>query len=174
MSHDLDYDEMYKIVLVGDPGVGKTNLLAYFQADQAAQRPGADGAAATFKKARKPTVGTFRHHHLTLCLSSEMMIDHRSSRFDPTTTFLHLSRRGVCNGDCDASEWRAHQSADMGHRWASLTPFRASLPTFKNYFDYYYLLIPLTPPHNKTAKQPARRGIARSRAVTTGGLRGRC
>ena len=68
MSHDLDYDEMYKIVLVGDPGVGKTNLLAYFQADQAAQRPGADGAAATFKKARKPTVGTFRHHHLTLCL----------------------------------------------------------------------------------------------------------
>lgn len=55
---DLDYDEMYKIVLVGDPGVGKTNLLAYFQADAASQRPGADGAATTFKKARKPTVGT--------------------------------------------------------------------------------------------------------------------
>jgi dephospho-CoA kinase len=57
---DLDYDEMYKIVLVGDPGVGKTNLLAYFQADLGAQRPGADGAAATFKKARKPTVGEFQ------------------------------------------------------------------------------------------------------------------
>lgn len=54
---DIDYDEMYKIVLVGDPGVGKTNLLAYFQADVQAQRPGSDGAAATFKKARKPTVG---------------------------------------------------------------------------------------------------------------------
>ena len=36
----------------------ETNLLAYFQADQGAQRPGPDGAAATFKKARKPTVGT--------------------------------------------------------------------------------------------------------------------
>lgn len=57
MAADLDYDEMYKIVLVGDPGVGKTNLLAYFQADAAAQRTGPDGAAATFKKARKPTVG---------------------------------------------------------------------------------------------------------------------
>eukprot|EP00615_Pteridomonas_danica_P001294 CAMPEP_0114344310 /NCGR_PEP_ID=MMETSP0101-20121206/11315_1 /TAXON_ID=38822 ORGANISM="Pteridomonas danica, Strain PT" /NCGR_SAMPLE_ID=MMETSP0101 /ASSEMBLY_ACC=CAM_ASM_000211 /LENGTH=291 /DNA_ID=CAMNT_0001479577 /DNA_START=25 /DNA_END=900 /DNA_ORIENTATION=+ len=54
---DLDYDEMYKIVLVGDPGVGKTNLLAYFQADSGSQRQGADGAASTFKKARKPTVG---------------------------------------------------------------------------------------------------------------------
>lgn len=54
---DLDYDEMYKIVLVGDPGVGKTNLLAYFQADSGAQRTGNDGSAATFKKARKPTVG---------------------------------------------------------------------------------------------------------------------
>ena len=32
MSADFDYDEMYKIVLVGDPGVGKTNLLAYFTA----------------------------------------------------------------------------------------------------------------------------------------------
>lgn len=30
-----DYDEMYKIVLVGDPGVGKTNLLAYYTADPA-------------------------------------------------------------------------------------------------------------------------------------------
>lgn len=58
MTADLDYDEMYKIVLVGDPGVGKTNLLAYFQANESAQRPGPDGAAATFKKARKPTVGT--------------------------------------------------------------------------------------------------------------------
>jgi len=55
---DLDYDEMYKIVLVGDPGVGKTNLLAFFQADVQSQKPaGGDGAAATFKKARKPTVG---------------------------------------------------------------------------------------------------------------------
>jgi Ras-related protein Rab-11A len=57
MAADLEYDEMYKIVLVGDPGVGKTNLLAYFQADLSAQRLGGDGAAATFKKARKPTVG---------------------------------------------------------------------------------------------------------------------
>ncbi len=56
---DLDsYDEMYKIVLVGDPGVGKTNLLAYFQADSSAQKVGADGQAQSFKKARKPTVGT--------------------------------------------------------------------------------------------------------------------
>ena len=27
---DADYDELYKIVLVGDAGVGKTNILACF------------------------------------------------------------------------------------------------------------------------------------------------
>lgn len=35
MAGEADYDEMYKIVLVGDPGVGKTNLLAYYTADAA-------------------------------------------------------------------------------------------------------------------------------------------
>ena len=51
-------DSIRHMMFTGNPGVGKTNLLAYFQADQGAQRPGPDGAAATFKKARKPTVGT--------------------------------------------------------------------------------------------------------------------
>lgn len=57
MAQDSDYDEMYKIVLVGDPAVGKTNLLAYYTADAQGQTPGADGSVASFKKNRKPTVG---------------------------------------------------------------------------------------------------------------------
>lgn len=54
---DNDYDEMYKIVLVGDPGVGKTNLLAFYTADAAGRTIDKNGQAASFKKSRKPTVG---------------------------------------------------------------------------------------------------------------------
>ena len=34
MSKGEEVDAMYKIVLVGDPGVGKTNLLAYATASR--------------------------------------------------------------------------------------------------------------------------------------------
>ena len=47
---------MYKVVLVGDPGVGKTNLLAHFIAPDD-QKGSGDGAAAAFSSNRKPTVG---------------------------------------------------------------------------------------------------------------------
>ena len=38
------YDVMYKIVLVGDPGVGKTNLLAHFIAPDSEKGDSGDGA----------------------------------------------------------------------------------------------------------------------------------
>ncbi|GMI32574.1 hypothetical protein TeGR_g3110, partial [Tetraparma gracilis] len=50
------FDAMYKIVLVGDAGVGKTNLLGYYcspDEDKVQQ----NGVAKTFNLAVKPTVG---------------------------------------------------------------------------------------------------------------------
>ncbi|KAG7384982.1 hypothetical protein PHYBOEH_009245 [Phytophthora boehmeriae] len=48
------YDELYKVVLVGDPGVGKTNLLATFLASEAVTE---EGVSRTFSAVRKPTIG---------------------------------------------------------------------------------------------------------------------
>jgi GTPase SAR1 family protein len=42
------------VVLVGDPGVGKTNLLATFLAEDAVND---DGVSRTFSTIRKPTIG---------------------------------------------------------------------------------------------------------------------
>lgn len=56
MTEQPDYDELYKVVLVGDPSVGKTNLLAYFAAEQK-DRESANGVAKTFNEVRKPTIG---------------------------------------------------------------------------------------------------------------------
>mmetsp|Transcript_28702 Transcript_28702/g.37634 ORF Transcript_28702/g.37634 Transcript_28702/m.37634 type:complete len:227 (-) Transcript_28702:366-1046(-) len=50
------YDVMYKIVLVGDPGVGKTNLLSCFTSYR--KDAGSNsGTVASFNENRKPTVG---------------------------------------------------------------------------------------------------------------------
>lgn len=58
------YDDLFKIVLVGDAGVGKTNVLAYFAScedEEDDSRLASAGAAKTpapsFSAARKPTVG---------------------------------------------------------------------------------------------------------------------
>ena len=51
------YDVMYKIVLVGDPGVGKTNLLAHFIAPDSEKGDSGDGVSQSFSQNRKPTVG---------------------------------------------------------------------------------------------------------------------
>ncbi|KAI9988496.1 hypothetical protein PInf_021923 [Phytophthora infestans] len=51
---DQHYDELYKVVLVGDPGVGKTNLLATFLADEAANE---QGISRSFSAVRKATIG---------------------------------------------------------------------------------------------------------------------
>ncbi|KAL4156381.1 hypothetical protein PRNP1_005412 [Phytophthora ramorum] len=51
---DQHYDELYKVVLVGDPGVGKTNLLATFLASDAVNE---QGASRSFSAVRKPTIG---------------------------------------------------------------------------------------------------------------------
>ncbi|KAG1694289.1 hypothetical protein DVH05_021641 [Phytophthora capsici] len=48
------YDELYKVVLVGDPGVGKTNLLAAFLASDTVND---QGISRTFSAIRKPTIG---------------------------------------------------------------------------------------------------------------------
>lgn len=46
------------VVLVGDPSVGKTNLLAYFlSSDEKIQHLTKDGAAASFNAGAKPTIG---------------------------------------------------------------------------------------------------------------------
>jgi small GTP-binding protein len=52
-----DFDVLYKIVLVGDAGVGKTNLLACFirNAELTPVRPGE--AVSTFHEMLKPTIG---------------------------------------------------------------------------------------------------------------------
>ncbi|ETM03491.1 hypothetical protein F442_00338 [Phytophthora nicotianae P10297] len=48
------YDELYKVVLVGDPGVGKTNLLATFLANEAVNE---QGISRSFSSVRKATIG---------------------------------------------------------------------------------------------------------------------
>ncbi|KAG3107427.1 hypothetical protein PI124_g12855 [Phytophthora idaei] len=48
------YDELYKVVLVGDPGVGKTNLLATFLAAEAVNE---QGISRSFSAVRKATIG---------------------------------------------------------------------------------------------------------------------
>ena len=51
------FDAMYKIVLVGDAGVGKTNLLGYYTAPSNERTKDSKGVVETFSKGRKPTVG---------------------------------------------------------------------------------------------------------------------
>lgn len=51
-----DIDVLYKIILLGDAGVGKTNLLAYF-ASPSAVATDENGVAETFHEIRKPTIG---------------------------------------------------------------------------------------------------------------------
>lgn len=51
-----DIDVLYKIILLGDAGVGKTNLLAYFAAGNDVRKDDS-GVAETFKEGRKPTIG---------------------------------------------------------------------------------------------------------------------
>ncbi|KAE8905582.1 hypothetical protein PF005_g12079 [Phytophthora fragariae] len=54
MTMDQHYDELYKVVLVGDPGVGKTNLLATFLASDSVNE---NGVSRSFSAVRKPTIG---------------------------------------------------------------------------------------------------------------------
>ncbi|ETV69949.1 hypothetical protein H257_14537 [Aphanomyces astaci] len=55
---DQQYDELYKVVLVGDPGVGKTNLLAYFTASEDEMAiDSSTNASKIFSNVRKPTIG---------------------------------------------------------------------------------------------------------------------
>jgi Ras-related protein Rab-11A len=55
-----DFDRLYKIVIVGDAAVGKTNMLAYYK-DGAPVTPSTVSAVAepveSFKLNRKPTIG---------------------------------------------------------------------------------------------------------------------
>lgn len=53
----LTRDVLAAVVLVGDPGVGKTNLLATFLASDDAALLNADGVVKTFSPTKKPTIG---------------------------------------------------------------------------------------------------------------------
>ncbi|CAM9392178.1 unnamed protein product [Choristocarpus tenellus] len=55
MATRLEYDELFKIVLVGDAAVGKTNLLAYYTSQDKRQKT--DGTVPSFSSNRKATVG---------------------------------------------------------------------------------------------------------------------
>ncbi|DAZ98510.1 TPA: hypothetical protein N0F65_004947 [Lagenidium giganteum] len=56
---EQQYDELYKVVLVGDPGVGKTNLLATFLASEDGKPDAVDenGVSKAFSSVKKPTIG---------------------------------------------------------------------------------------------------------------------
>ncbi|GMH92375.1 hypothetical protein TrVE_jg2613 [Triparma verrucosa] len=56
-SRHSEFDAMYKIVLVGDAGVGKTNILGYYTAPDSEKIPDEKGNVATFSRNPKPTVG---------------------------------------------------------------------------------------------------------------------
>ena len=47
MDEDQQYDELYKVVLVGDAGVGKTNMLAFFTGTRSPDEVNEDGVAPT-------------------------------------------------------------------------------------------------------------------------------
>mmetsp|Transcript_12340 Transcript_12340/g.45686 ORF Transcript_12340/g.45686 Transcript_12340/m.45686 type:complete len:219 (-) Transcript_12340:250-906(-) len=55
MAEKAAHHVLYKVVLVGDPGVGKTNLLGFFTSED--HSIGEDGTANAFRETRKPTVG---------------------------------------------------------------------------------------------------------------------
>jgi len=57
MDDSQSYDELYKGVLVGDAGVGKTNMLAFFTGMKHGCEPTDGEAVPTFHAMRKPTIG---------------------------------------------------------------------------------------------------------------------
>ena len=61
---------MYKIVLVGDAAVGKSNLLAYYTSSAEGKAADPDGTVKSFKKSRKVCRSSMVEHLCpTLALS---------------------------------------------------------------------------------------------------------
>ena len=129
------YDVMYKIVLVGDPGVGKTNLLAHFIAPDSEKGDSGDGVSQSFSQNRKPTVGVefatkiIRHPTTGVRIKAQIWCTRRRrARARARRLFaLDGARLSACRDTAGQERYRAITSSHYRRASGALLVYDASI-----------------------------------------------